>query len=60
MLSALAAIGLSGLKVEDLHKLRGTDSWEEELIVMAETAAYFHVSYKVRRSPSGRTFEAVC
>lgn len=28
--------------------LTGTDAYEEELIVMAETAAYFHVAYKVR------------
>ncbi|CAL1697633.1 unnamed protein product [Somion occarium] len=45
-LSALAAIGLDGLKDADLARLRGPDPYEEELTVMAETSAYFHVSYK--------------
>lgn len=30
-----------------LARLHGPDKYEEELIVMAETSAYFHVSYKV-------------
>ncbi|TCD67241.1 hypothetical protein EIP91_000370 [Steccherinum ochraceum] len=41
-----AASDFQGLKVEDFAKLLGPDLYEEELIVMAETAAYFHVSYK--------------
>lgn len=41
-LSALAAIGLDGLKDADLARLRGPDPYEEELTVMAETSAYFH------------------
>ncbi|KAH8091801.1 P-loop containing nucleoside triphosphate hydrolase protein [Cristinia sonorae] len=45
-LSALTTIGHQGVKVEDLAKLHGNDPYEEELIVMAETAAYFHVSFK--------------
>ncbi|THG95428.1 hypothetical protein EW026_g6225 [Hermanssonia centrifuga] len=45
-LAALAMVGYRGLKQEDLPKLRGTDEYDEELIVMAETSAYFHVSYK--------------
>ncbi|KAI0078419.1 hypothetical protein K474DRAFT_1744981 [Panus rudis PR-1116 ss-1] len=45
-LSALANIGYEGLKAEDLFKLHGSDAYEEEMTVMAETAAYFHVSYK--------------
>lgn len=46
-LSALAGAGFQGLKEEDLSRLYGAERYEEELIVMAETAAYFHVAYKV-------------
>ncbi|EKM56257.1 uncharacterized protein PHACADRAFT_140877 [Phanerochaete carnosa HHB-10118-sp] len=46
VMSALARFGFNGLKEEDLGRLYGADSHEEELIVMAETAAYFHVAYK--------------
>lgn len=33
---------------ESLAKLNAEDGYEEELIVMAETSAYFRVAYKVR------------
>lgn len=33
--------------MNDLAKLHKEDQYEEELIVMAETAAYFRVAYKV-------------
>ena len=46
-LAALASAGFSGVKEDDLYKLDESNSYEEELIVMAETSAYFHVSYKV-------------
>ena len=47
VMGALANFGFHGLKAEDLGRLYGADPHEEELIVMAETAAYFHVAYKV-------------
>lgn len=46
-LAALANVGFSGVKEDDLYKLNEWNSYEQELIVMAETSAYFHVSYKV-------------
>ena len=51
--TALAALGVVGLdlKEEDAYKFQGPDTYGDELVVMAETAAYFDVSYKV-----GRTF----
>ena len=45
-LASLAQIGLSS-NVSDLLKLSKEDRFEEELIVMAETSAYFRVAYKV-------------
>ncbi|CAL1705006.1 unnamed protein product [Somion occarium] len=45
-LSALARIGYTGLTGEKLARLHGDDAYEEEMVVMAETMAYFHVSYK--------------
>lgn len=48
----LARYGFTGLKEEDLGKLHEVDQYEEELIVMAETLAYFHVAYKVCYSPT--------
>ena len=53
-LAALAKIGHQGLKEGDLPGLFGPDPYEEELIVMAETSAYFHIVYKVS-SPPGTT-----
>ena len=32
---------------QDLARLRKADEYEEELIVMAETSAYFRIAYKV-------------
>ena len=43
----LAKLGFQGLKAEDLAKLRPTDEYEEELIVMAETRAFWQLAYKV-------------
>ena len=43
----LAKLGLQGLKTEDLAKLRPVDDYEEELIVMAETRAFWQLAYKV-------------
>jgi len=45
-ISALAKLGYTGITLEDLTKLTPADEYEEELRVMAETRAYFHVSYK--------------
>ncbi|KAF7797716.1 hypothetical protein EIP86_008916 [Pleurotus ostreatoroseus] len=45
-LAALAKIGHQGLKEDDLPRLFGPDPYEEELIVMAEMSAYFHVVYQ--------------
>ncbi|KIP02343.1 hypothetical protein PHLGIDRAFT_298819 [Phlebiopsis gigantea 11061_1 CR5-6] len=44
-LSSLALLGITA-NVNDLAKLHKEDQYEEELIVMAETAAYFRVAYK--------------
>jgi hypothetical protein len=46
-LSNLACLGYKGLVAEDLHKLNKADQFEEEIIVMAEVTAYFHIDYKV-------------
>ena len=46
-IAALAGLGWHGLVAEDLGRLSGPDPHEQELTVMAETAAYFHVAYKV-------------
>ncbi|KAL4246136.1 hypothetical protein ABKN59_008971 [Abortiporus biennis] len=47
-ITALTRLGplFEGLTMADLFKLPSISSHEEELIVMAETAAYFHVTYK--------------
>lgn len=45
--AALATAGYPGVKESDLPRLLGEDVYEQELIVMAETSAYFHVAYKV-------------
>ena len=42
----LAAQGFS-ITEKDLAKIQGGDQYDEELTVMAETSAYFHVAYKV-------------
>lgn len=48
-LAALAKLGYN-VTAADLGKLNPPDIFEEELQVMAEVRAYFHVSYKVRTS----------
>lgn len=48
-LAVLTKLGYKGLKIEDLGKLNPPDEFEEELQVMAEVRAYFHVAYKVSR-----------
>ncbi|KAH9932350.1 P-loop containing nucleoside triphosphate hydrolase protein [Fomitopsis serialis] len=45
-LALLTKLGYKGLKVEDLGKLNPPDEFEEEMQVMAEVRAYFHVAYK--------------
>ncbi|KAF8833902.1 hypothetical protein BDN67DRAFT_1006232 [Paxillus ammoniavirescens] len=44
----LAQAGYSGLTADDLNRLRpyNPDDFEDELIVMADVRAYFHVAYK--------------
>jgi hypothetical protein len=47
-MEALANMNRGDIKKENaVSLLQGSDVHEEELIVMAETAAYFHVAYKV-------------
>ena len=46
-LNTLAHLGFGGLKAEHLSRLYNVDHYDEELTVMAETAAYFHIAYKV-------------
>ncbi|KAG1775502.1 P-loop containing nucleoside triphosphate hydrolase protein [Suillus placidus] len=45
-LRALAEAGYANLRVSDLARLLPPDSFEEELIVMADVRAYYHVAYK--------------
>jgi hypothetical protein len=46
-LRTLAEAGYAGLHVSDLARLLPPDSFEEELVVMADVRAYYHVAYKV-------------
>ena len=46
-LRALAEAGYPNLRVSDLSRLLPPDSFEEELVVMADVRAYYHVAYKV-------------
>lgn len=46
-LRALAEAGYPNLRERDLARLLPPDQWEEELIVMADVRAFFHVAYKV-------------
>lgn len=47
-MSTLASIGRGDIKEKNVADLlQGANAHEEELIVMAETSAYFHVAYKV-------------
>ncbi|KAG2155240.1 P-loop containing nucleoside triphosphate hydrolase protein [Suillus bovinus] len=45
-LRALAEAGYANLKIPDLARLLPPDSFQEELIVMADVRAYYHVAYK--------------
>ncbi|KAG1844213.1 P-loop containing nucleoside triphosphate hydrolase protein [Suillus subalutaceus] len=45
-LRALAEAGYAGLQVSNLARLLPPDSFEEELVVMADVRAYYHVAYK--------------
>jgi hypothetical protein len=47
LLAQLALAGYTGLKEDDLDRLRPTDEYETELEVMAEARAYWQVAYKV-------------
>ena len=44
-LASLAAIGLSGVKAEDLPKLLPPDQMEPALIIMADVRAYFQGAF---------------
>ncbi|KAJ3504231.1 hypothetical protein NLJ89_g8043 [Agrocybe chaxingu] len=46
VLAALAEIGLSGIKAEDIPKLFPPDRMEPALGIMADVRAYFQVAYK--------------
>ncbi|KAJ7128249.1 P-loop containing nucleoside triphosphate hydrolase protein [Mycena filopes] len=46
VLSTLAAIGLSGVRAEDLVKLLPPDRMDPALNIMADVRAYFQVAYK--------------
>ncbi|KAG2141892.1 P-loop containing nucleoside triphosphate hydrolase protein [Suillus clintonianus] len=45
-LRALAEAGYTNIRVSDLARLLPPDSFEDELIVMADVRAYYHVAYK--------------
>ncbi|KAF9220693.1 hypothetical protein BS17DRAFT_882330 [Gyrodon lividus] len=45
-LDYLSRAGYKGLSVDDLARLLPPDAFEDELIVMADVRAYFHVAYK--------------
>ncbi|KAF8839211.1 hypothetical protein BDN67DRAFT_906014, partial [Paxillus ammoniavirescens] len=45
-LEYLSQAGYGALSVEDLARLLPPDAFEDELIVMADVRAYFHVAYK--------------
>ena len=47
VMGTLAQFGFHGLGEADLGRLCAADAHKEELVVMAETAAYFHVAYEV-------------
>lgn len=47
-LAALAELGYTGLRAEDLGKLNPLDEYQTELEVMAEVRGYFQVAYKVK------------
>ncbi|KAG2073824.1 hypothetical protein BDR04DRAFT_1151940, partial [Suillus decipiens] len=46
-LRALAEAGYANLGIPDLARLLPPDSFQEELVVMADVRAYYHVAYKV-------------
>jgi hypothetical protein len=46
-LRALADAGYANLRISDLARLLPPNSFEEELGVMADVRAYYHVAYKV-------------
>lgn len=50
LLSVLARLGFGHVNLEDLGKLNPPDAYEQEMELMAEVRAYFHISYKVRCS----------
>ncbi|KAJ7149427.1 P-loop containing nucleoside triphosphate hydrolase protein [Mycena crocata] len=45
-LALLVELGYSGVKEEDLGKLRAGDEYETEILLMSGVRAYFQVSYK--------------
>jgi len=48
-LRALATAGYANLQASDLARLLPPDAFGEELVVMADVRAYYHVAYKVSR-----------
>ncbi|KZO95020.1 hypothetical protein CALVIDRAFT_483385 [Calocera viscosa TUFC12733] len=46
VISNLASLGFHGVTASDFPRLVVQDEWEEEIVVMAETRAYFQVAYK--------------
>jgi hypothetical protein len=46
-LRSLAEAGYPNIQASDLARLLPPDSFEEELVVMADVRAYYHVAYKV-------------
>jgi hypothetical protein len=46
-LRALAEAGYANIGIPDLARLLPPDSFQEELVVMADVRAYYHVAYKV-------------
>lgn len=46
VLRALAEAGYANIGIPDLARLLPPDSFQEELVVMADVRAYYHVAYK--------------
>ncbi|KZT61041.1 hypothetical protein CALCODRAFT_514981 [Calocera cornea HHB12733] len=46
IISNLALLGYHGVHASHFYRISLEDEWEEEIIVMAETRAYFQIAYK--------------
>ncbi len=60
VLYGLQKLGFSGVRAEDLQKLKPSSQYEEEFALMAEVRAYFKVSYKVRLYAEVLSFMCMC